>query len=149
MIMTGPRMTDTVHGEAEEGKNSLKDKLKTLLWVRRELSLSIVALLIGVVSYEFNDLWSIDPTGLFSRSGALIVLLAVVNEYGLGKLRERQLDYEEPDIVRNFPSEVRKLFKPSVFFGQTIAGGITHIQAILGTVIWGYGDLFIRLLSNS
>jgi hypothetical protein len=95
-----------------------------------------------------NDMWGIDPTGLFSRSGAVIVLLAVINEYRLGNLRERQLDYEEPDILWDSPSEVRRVFKPSVFFGQTVARRISCFQAIVGTIILGYGDLFVRLLTN-
>jgi hypothetical protein len=45
-------MEKTVYDESEDEKDSLKDKLETLLWVWWELSLSMVALFFGVVSYE-------------------------------------------------------------------------------------------------
>lgn len=144
---TRPIIADDPHDESEDRKGGLKDKLETLLWVWSELLLSAAAITIGVLAYRFNDVLG-DQTGQFSRSGSVIVLLGVVNEYRLGTLRDRQLSYREPDSLRSLSFEIRRLFTPSIFLGQRIARGIAHVQIIMGTLIWGYGDLVIRGLGE-
>lgn len=78
-----------------------------------------------------NGLW-------FSRSGSVIVLLCVIVEFRLGNLR--QLGYEDAqkasqhDIVSSGMLPIHK----------KLIGWIAHVQIILGTIVWGYGDLLFH-----
>ena len=75
-----------------------------------------------------NGLW-------FSRSGSVIVLICVIVEFRLGNLR--QLGFEnaqkasQHDILTSGMLPVHK--RLIVWFA--------HLQIIIGTLIWGYGDL--------
>jgi hypothetical protein len=75
-----------------------------------------------------NGLW-------FSRSGSVIVLLCVIVEYRLASLQ--QLGY----------GNAKKAFSQGIVSSGMIPphkkriGWITHVQIVIGTLIWGYGDL--------
>ena len=77
-------------------------------------------------------------------NGSLIVLLGAINEYRLRSLRDRQLDYFESDMHRTADDFTRRLLKPQVFRGQSIATVASHILVVIGTLIWGFGDLLIH-----
>jgi len=126
--------------ERYNNKEKFIEEAKSLSWVWKELFVLALSVAIGIIAYRFNNILG-DTVGLFGRSGSIIVLLAVVNEYRLRTLRDRQLDYFESRNVRKSPDEIRKILKPQVFLGQQIVTVLTHLQVIAGTVIWGFGDL--------
>lgn len=123
-------------------EEKLIEEAKSLCWVWQELSVLALSVAIGIMAYRFNNVLG-DSVGLFGRSGSIIVLLAVVNEYRLRTLRDRQLAYFESRSVRNSPDEIRKILRPQVFLGQKVVTVLTHIQIVVGTVIWGFGDLVV------
>jgi hypothetical protein len=75
----------------------------------------------------------------FMRSGSLMVLFSIVAEFLLldGRdeyLNQRLSERKEPNQQKSLdsfhPSQMHKLFEI-----------ISHISVVIGTVIWGYGDL--------
>ena len=75
-----------------------------------------------------NGLW-------FSRSGSVVVLLCAIVEYRLASLQ--QLGYRS----------AQKAFSQGIVSSGVIPPHkktitwITHIQVVIGALIWGYGDL--------
>jgi hypothetical protein len=73
----------------------------------------------------------------FSRSGAILVLLSVIVEFRIGNLQ--QASNSRAAIVAGLgvpsSSDLPRLTQRLLFFA--------HISAILGTILWGYGDLFL------
>jgi hypothetical protein len=133
-------------GVNDEQRN-FSDDFKTIGWLWKELIILLLAIFIGISSYKFNSIFdgSGDTTGLFGRSGSLLVLLAMINEYRLRTLRDRQLSYFESKEMMMHPDKIRKLFRPKLFWGQQILTFFTHVLVIIGTIIWGFGDLFIKI----
>jgi len=129
--------------EKNEKYTTIKEELPTFFWVRTEFCLLLLSIAIGIFGYKYNNMIIGDTVGLFARSGSIIVLLGAINEYRLRAWRDRQLDYFETETKRNNPDEIRKLLKPTVFLGQKVVSILSHIQVVCGTVIWGFGDLFI------
>jgi hypothetical protein len=75
-----------------------------------------------------NGLW-------FSRSGSVIVLICVIVEFRLGNLRQLGFENAQKAVQHEIVSsgmlpEHKKLFS-----------WFAHLQIIIGTLIWGYGDL--------
>jgi hypothetical protein len=73
----------------------------------------------------------------FCRSGAVMVLLAVIVEFHLGNLQ--QAENSTASVVAGlgipFSGDLPKI-------KQHLARA-AHIFAIVGTLIWGYGDLLV------
>jgi hypothetical protein len=75
-----------------------------------------------------NGLW-------FSRSGSIVVLFCAIVEYRLWSLQ--QLGH----------TNAQKAFSQGIVSSGMIPshkkriGWITHVQIVIGTLIWGYGDL--------
>lgn len=82
----------------------------------------IVAIIFAILSYKKNDwLW-------FSRSGALIVVIAIFVEY--------------------IPTLVVKNVMETKYYPQQIDHDSTRTSAVLvvlGTLIWGFGDLIGKI----
>ena len=95
--------------------------------------LLLISLAWGV--YNFLCSYSTGDGMWFSRSGSVIVLICVIVEFRLGNLR--QLGFEnaqkafQHDIVSSGQLPEYKKY----------IGWFTHFQIIIGTLIWGYGDL--------
>ncbi len=91
----------------------------------------LIALVSFITDYQNN-------TGWFSRSGSILVLIAIIASYQLTAIRNdyhnSQLaaykDGNNIDFLQSHPSDTHRNLE--VF---------ANITAILGTLIWGYGDL--------
>ncbi|MCF6274816.1 MAG: hypothetical protein L3J05_03540 [Robiginitomaculum sp.] len=78
--------------------------------------------------------------GLFSRSGSMLVLVAIIISYQLMATRNayhnQQLDkYRQGNDV-DFTDQ-----HPSIYHQRLET--LAQLTAVIGTVIWGYGDLII------
>lgn len=97
----------------------------------------ITAWLIVFVSFYFETLVG---RSLFSRSGSLMVLFAVIANHNLLKGRDKyhhkQLEAYSGGEKINF-----KEIHPSK--KHQILETFSHTNIILGTFIWGYGDLLL------
>lgn len=83
---------------------------------------------ISTISSEFH--W-------FARSGSLMVLLAVVVEFRNLNLQQL-LNDNSARISRNVSGILRPTKQP--YFRQVLIN-VAHILVVIGTIIWGYGDL--------
>jgi hypothetical protein len=72
----------------------------------------------------------------FARSGAITVLLAAIVEY---RISSHVFD----DIYRAMAQQQHSGFatKPKTPKNRSILSFFTHTVLIIGTIIWGYGDL--------
>jgi len=97
----------------------------------------VVAWLVAISNYiialYFGAEW-------FSRSGSIIVLFSVMAEYALLQERHKVLS----DKLENYggfdAGNVGDIKPKDEYQKQEIAA---HITIVIGTLIWGYGDLFI------
>jgi len=72
----------------------------------------------------------------FARSGAVMVLLAVIVEYRLNNEVVKKISNTiQTAILTKLPITV------SIQKERKLIAKITHSFVILGTLIWGYGDL--------
>ena len=86
-----------------------------------------------ILGLKFNPQW-------FGRGGSIIVLFAVAAEYGLVTLQSAEMEkqgklqgsWDAPPLRFEMPFPFSKL--------RTSA----HILAIIGTLIWGFGDWFLE-----
>ena len=79
-----------------------------------------------------------DPL-IFSRAGSIVVLFAVIVEYRHMSLRQRA--YKESGW--DFSGSVGQ-YNWSKGFKRL--GLLSHITAVFGTLVWGYGDILIKCL---
>ena len=95
----------------------------------------VLALVFPAPPGEPHDIW-------FQRSGALIVLCAVAAEYNLIKVN----NFLSPDAspITSLANLEERFQKVASRYNKGAA-----TAAIIGTVIWGYGDWFYRVLSGT
>ena len=115
----------------EEEEN---EDLKALLSCVPLIVLGVLAPVAAYYSFlrpesEAADIW-------FQRSGALSVLFGVWAEYNLSKVNEH---INLSGIVVSSQTELSQRYK----FPYRVAQYLGVVLAISGTVIWGYGDLFV------
>ena len=102
------------------------------------IGLFLLAVAIPLVSLFTELRPSSESLGIwFQRSGSIIVLLAVMIEFNLFKIGSElssngRVDNELHILIDKF-SSLKVWFS---FFSSVLV--------IIGTVIWGYGDLFIK-----
>ena len=87
------------------------------------------------LSYENKFLW-------FQRSGSIMVLFGIIIEYKLNNIFIKNFNkkmnigiHKNKPILHKNKKEYNNVEK------------ITHIFLIIGTLIWGYGDLLITLIN--
>lgn len=88
----------------------------------------LIGLLLGL---WFDPLW-------FARFGSVIVLFAAMSEYILlhGELNRLYMRLEHVDADSDMPD-----LTPSKWHFKKVR--LTHITLIIGTLIWGFGDLLL------
>jgi hypothetical protein len=93
-----------------------------------------VAILVAILSV-IADYYS-TGCNWFARSGAIAVLLAAIVEYRISS-------HIYDDIYRANAQQQHSGFatKPKKPKNRDILSFLTHTILILGTIIWGYGDL--------
>jgi NADH:ubiquinone oxidoreductase subunit 6 (subunit J) len=97
--------------------------------------LLIGALTVPVLTYFSVFIPSIDkPEIWFQRSGSVSVLLVIIAEYILGFIG---IHVNAVGLIVKEQEEIIKKYKKI----HTIAKYIGLVLAVIGTFIWGYGDL--------
>lgn len=79
----------------------------------------------------------------FARSGAIMVLLAVIAEFQVNAARESSVETSSFVKIEDRAVVVKRELSPRY---NTLAK-IAHIEIVLGTVVWGYGDCFFKSCS--
>ncbi|MBD3611641.1 MAG: hypothetical protein HUJ13_04405 [Hydrogenovibrio crunogenus] len=99
----------------------------------KALLLLVAAWVVGFIGALLGLLF--DPNW-FSRFGSLVVLLAVMSEYTLlhGELARLYTKLDQISAEDDIPD-----LSPSRWHRKKFQ--MTHLTVILGTFIWGFGDL--------
>ncbi|MBQ0761395.1 MAG: hypothetical protein KBT78_01015 [Marinobacter psychrophilus] len=79
-----------------------------------------------------------DTALWFQRSGSLTVLFAVLSEFRLQTVDEH---INPRGIWDSFQENMKQKYSRKHF----LLSAISVLLAIIGTIIWGYGDLFIAI----
>jgi hypothetical protein len=121
-----------------------------------EWALLITGVICALLSI-FMDADSAKFTTWFARSGSLIVLVAAIVEYRLSShlyediykaAKETARKKSAMPDISNTPlvNELVKsnlTLKPEVPRSRKILSGTSDTLVIVGTIIWGYGDLWV------
>ena len=90
------------------------------------------------------SLYSFLTTGTdgswFARSGSIMVLLAVIAEFQVNAARESSVETSSFARIEGAAIVVKRELSPR----YNALAKIAHIEIVLGTVIWGYGDCFFK-----
>ena len=97
--------------------------LLVLSWI-----VGVIGLFLGI---SFDPLW-------FARFGSLMVLLTAMSEYSLMH-SELNILYEQLENHKTI-KEIDDI-TPSRWHQKKVR--LTHITLVLGTLIWGFGDLLL------
>jgi len=106
---------------------------------RKTFLITLIGWVLGLIGLGlglfFDPLW-------FARFGSLVVLMGVISEYSLlhGELARLYKRLDQIDADDDIPD-----LSPSKWHRQKLH--MTHITVILGTLIWGFGDLWIAPLT--
>jgi hypothetical protein len=129
------------------GESSGKDwaiektaELNQLLW-KTYLIRSFVICFIGLVIWLKPD--SQDMATWFARSGSLLVVLAVASEIWLSRIQREVFQENSHGLYCQI--YVEKRFAAKARFSYWLDWSI----GIIGTIIWGYGDLIWQMLFNA
>ena len=92
--------------------------------------------------FLFYDL-SHKHNTFFMRSGSLLVILSAVTEYQLvmSQIIKHQYKIGTPIKMSEIASS------QNITQGEKTIKLFTHISLILGTLIWGYGDLLVNIIA--
>jgi hypothetical protein len=77
----------------------------------------------------------------FSRSGAVMCLLAAAANFALVKVHQRDLAEIFKDHEKSMREKAEKILKPPEVYTRLARS--SYLTGIVGTAIWGYGDLLL------
>ena len=77
----------------------------------------------------------------FQRSGSIMVIFAILMELVVYPVNSIMNLPRYAITINEFPEQAVELYKP-YYTAMVISG---YVVAILGTIIWGYGDLLVSL----
>ena len=102
---------------------------------KKSALLLVLAWIMGVVGLILG-VW-LDPLW-FARFGSLIVLFSAMSEYSLlhGELNRLYDRLEKVDADMDMPD-----LTPSKWHFKKV--WVSHLTLVLGTLIWGFGDLLL------
>lgn len=120
----------------EETREYIRDQLSSISWlVVFTFAVLIVGLSIGWIPEGGESLGK-----MIQRAGSLVVLFSVITEYKLLKL-STTMDPGETTIVAGHD----QLVAPFLSWYQNLSR-VTLFLIVVGTLIWGYGDLIFDAL---
>lgn len=100
------------------------------------LTTAIVFCIYSFLTTNSDGLW-------FSRSGSIMVLLAVIAEFQVNKARMSSAETSSHVEIGGSGVVLKRELSPR-YKAFTI---IAHIEIVLGSVIWGYGDCLFQSCS--
>ncbi len=110
-----------------------------MLLDKKKYRLSIFLILFGIMFSIVSAIISIDSTGnWFARSGSILTFISVVVQFQLSNLKKNDAEnilQSDLDI-----HEKLKTIKNKDPLHETIFI-ISGLTSLIGTLIWGYGDL--------
>ena len=98
----------------------------------------LASFLFVAISYAISTQTAVD---WFSRSGAVMCLIAAAANFGLVKIHQSDLAKIIRDQDRSAREKAEAILKPPQTY--TRLSWLSYVTAVLGTAIWGYGDLLL------
>ena len=77
----------------------------------------------------------------FSRSGAVLCLMAAAANFALVKIHQRDLAEIFKDRESSRHEKAERILKPPATY--TSLSRLSYVTGVVGTAIWGYGDLLL------
>lgn len=105
---------------------------------RKPIIFLIISWLLVLFSFYLEAIWR---SSLFSRSGSLMVLFAFIAEYYLLRVRDKYHSNQLKTYSRGNQVNFKEIH-PSK--SHQYLEKVSHITVIIGTIIWGYGDLLFQ-----
>lgn len=112
-----------------------------------------VCIFLLVFSWQLNALALLETTNWFSRSGSLVAIIAALSEWWLlNRIKSHHKWVQQCSIIHKqspYRLEVEQeisgtYIKPV----ERIASMSNVILIVLGTVVWGYGDILYKSVSS-
>ena len=100
------------------------------------------AWLFATVSYYVS---SKAGTDWFSRSGSVMCLVGAAVTFRLAHFYQRALATALKEGLVSVPREIELRLNPPTSY--VILSYLGYLTGIVGTAVWGYGDLLLQLLS--
>ena len=85
---------------------------------------------------------------LFARSGAVLVLFGVICEFNLNKISIAKSPNDGISIIDDKGESLNAMFAKNIPSKHTRLTITSHLIVVIGTLIWGYGDLIIKIFFN-
>lgn len=104
--------------------------------------LCLVSICISIMGFYSDLVLGMDKMDLFARSGALLVLSGAGLEYQLSVGQTLRRRYEEGSMIS--VTDIASLLNPTIY--ERRYRPFAHLMVILGTLIWGLGDLVFKFL---
>jgi len=92
----------------------------------------------AVVSFLLSRQGAVD---WFSRSGAVLCLMAAAANFALVKVHQRDLAQIFKDQEHSRREKAEEILIPPATY--TTLARLSYVTGIVGTAIWGYGDLLL------
>ena len=77
----------------------------------------------------------------FSRSGAVLCLMAAVANFALVRIHQRELAEIFKDKESSRRDKAERILRPPAAYKNL--SRLSYVTGIVGTSIWGYGDLLL------
>ena len=116
----------------------------------------LLGVILAAISY-YCDTQSIKDTTWFARSGAIVVLFSAIVEYRLSQyiyedvlqaaIKTARINAVLPfneDSIAGGLIKANQTTKPESPKPRLILKRVSHALIIIGTIIWGYGDILIN-----
>ena len=98
----------------------------------------VVSWLFAAISFFLSEQGAVD---WFSRSGAVLCLMAAVANFVLVKVHQRDLAQIFKDQEHSRREKAEEILIPPATY--TALARLSYVTGIVGTAIWGYGDLLL------
>lgn len=102
---------------------------------------NIELLLTVALGFSIYSLYTTGNDGAwFSRSGSIMVLLSVIAEFQVNVARESSVETSSTVKIGGSGVMVKRELSPR----YKVLAIIAHLEIVLGTIVWGYGDCLFK-----